>query len=112
MMGFRIIAKSTLLRILPPIFRFANRGYDLELTTRRFYKAATWVPLTAMTGYELIGKGLRPSSPSFNPCCPICARLAPGITEFRGLTGHDSLWQQHAFPGPPGDLDAKLVTCG
>jgi hypothetical protein len=34
MMGFRIIAKSTLLRILPPIFRFANRGYDLELTTR------------------------------------------------------------------------------
>lgn len=41
MVVFRIIAKSALLRILPPIFRRAAEMYDLDLTTRRFYKAAT-----------------------------------------------------------------------
>lgn len=41
MIVWRIIAKSTFLRILPPIFRQADRLFDLDLTTRRFYKAAT-----------------------------------------------------------------------
>jgi len=43
MIIWRMFAKRTLLRVLPPIFRQADKLFDLELTTRRFYKAATWV---------------------------------------------------------------------
>ncbi|KAK8843376.1 hypothetical protein IAR55_007033 [Kwoniella newhampshirensis] len=37
--AWRLVAKTTLLRILPPIFRAASRIIDIP--TRRFYKAAT-----------------------------------------------------------------------
>ncbi|KAK4687514.1 hypothetical protein P7C73_g2591, partial [Tremellales sp. Uapishka_1] len=38
---WRMIAKATLLRVLPPIFRFASQLTPLALPTRKFYKAAT-----------------------------------------------------------------------
>lgn len=41
MMVFRMFTKSGLLRVLPPAIRLAAKGFDLELTTRKHYKAAT-----------------------------------------------------------------------
>lgn len=41
MFTWRLIAKMTLLRILPPVFRFSAALFDFELPTRRFYKPAT-----------------------------------------------------------------------
>ena len=43
MFGWRLIAKSVLLRVLPPIFRTTSRAFDVDLPTRRFYTAATYV---------------------------------------------------------------------
>nr|XP_018259107.1 uncharacterized protein I303_08651 [Kwoniella dejecticola CBS 10117]OBR81265.1 hypothetical protein I303_08651 [Kwoniella dejecticola CBS 10117] len=41
MFAWRLIAKTTLLRILPPIFRTFSKVSGEDLPTRRFYKAAT-----------------------------------------------------------------------
>lgn len=41
--AWRLLAKATLLRVLPPIFRFTANLFDFDLPTRRFYKAATYV---------------------------------------------------------------------
>ncbi|WWC73172.1 uncharacterized protein I206_107138 [Kwoniella pini CBS 10737] len=41
MFAWRLIAKTTLLRILPPLFRTFSRVSGEDLPTRRFYKAAT-----------------------------------------------------------------------
>lgn len=48
MVGFRFIAKSALLKVLPPLFRQVDSLYDLGLTTRRFYTAATSVDLARL----------------------------------------------------------------
>lgn len=37
---WRLIAKSTLLRVLPPIFRLVSKVLDRPLPTRRFYLSA------------------------------------------------------------------------
>ncbi|RSH95324.1 hypothetical protein EHS25_000411 [Saitozyma podzolica] len=42
--AWRLLAKATLLRVLPPIFRFTAKLFDFDLPTRRFYKAATAYP--------------------------------------------------------------------
>jgi hypothetical protein len=38
---WRLIAKSTLLKILPPIFRASSRIFEFNLPTRKHYTAAT-----------------------------------------------------------------------
>jgi hypothetical protein len=38
---WRLVAKTTLLRVLPPIFRMSSKITHVPLPTRKFYTAAT-----------------------------------------------------------------------
>ncbi|WWD21106.1 hypothetical protein CI109_105587 [Kwoniella shandongensis] len=70
--AWRLVAKATLLRILPPIFRAASKIFDIP--TRRFYKAATdYNKVPPSVGFRAIPSvldlqtGRDPASPAPSP---------------------------------------------
>jgi hypothetical protein len=73
MFGWRLLAKSTLLTILPPIFRASSRAFDFTLPTRKHYTAATdyaEVPskhIRTVPSFVDIGLGHMTPSPAGTP---------------------------------------------